>query len=299
MSDDEVKVEIGVGNTSLSDWGKNRKAPTVVEEVDIYPSIEEDDIVDIRKFRYFRDTDDGKLTASFVPKNCAGIPFVVYRKMYIPKESQDEITELYRKADYEGKSYDMKLYKSILFPYLNQLKNRAKTEIVKRMNDPLCEKVRLIKEKFVIPDGYVKYRYTKPEHRFILDFGIRLMKTPSDAADNNKNMSNKRTSNNNHKTVDNVTNTTLSSHLSDTNDSLYFDEDEILIPVDENKLPIYTYFYCLCSDVCRKKNVVIKTKRFIPQFKGQINHSPECMNIIDHLKEKHWNILLQAGYDNV
>lgn len=429
-------MDVEADRLDTTQWGKGR-VPKVVQEEDTYPSIEEDEFVDIREFHYFRDT--GKLTASFFPKKHTGCFFVVFRRNRVSDVVREAIEDMYSKADYEGIAYDMKFYKEQLFPFLNALKDKAKPEILRRMNDPVCLRVTKVLKNFKVPEGYELYRHTKKEHRHILDFGVRVQKigdvppatsratsraqtgkstislsarspmsarstasmrgpqslsaredssrseqhsarggppsareysaatmnaepgtcptVPEGHSANSSYVSSSCSSSSSSHTAralspsrsvgsptsgnrcdsgsgisrrgftpppistaqaepvsarsDRCSSPTSSRALSsrppdsvysqDNHEYMSFgdyynsDEEE----VDESRLPVVTYFHCLANDDCRNKKTVIPVRRFVPKFRGQHDLEPECSNVTAHLKEKHWNMLLQAGYKSL
>jgi hypothetical protein len=294
------------------------------EPDDGFPSIEFDEEVEIVKFKYF--TQVGKLVSCFSPKLYSGRHFIVFRKMFVSNDFKAEMNAFIRASEYLGVPYDRKIYKEMLMPWNNILKNRAKQEILKRKDEPINHRVSQMIAKFNVPEGYKVYKKTEYAHRLILDFGIRLKKInttcsttqvirsfPSSlsasaftaavvgAATSHtvaatvqrqdrlmQGVLDRWTFTPNSSAWRSPTGTISSAGL---NDSLDNSDDE-----DDDEVPLTTYFYCCANDACRKKPTVIPIKKFVPRFAGQIDRTPECANVFEHLQDKHWNMLLQCGY---
>lgn len=297
------------------------------EPDDGFPSIEFDEDVEIIKFKYFPQV--GKLVSCFAPKRYSGRYFVVFRKMFTSADFKNEMKVFIRAAEYSGIPYDRRIYKEMLMPWNNILKNRAKQEIMKRRDEPLNHRVSQMIARFKVPEGYKVYRKTEYSHRLILDFGVRLKKLNTAAsaqviksqpvsipgigtsasaftATAIATASAKATATTvqhqdkvAQRVLDRWTFTPNSTSWRSPSgmmspgcdDSLDNSDDE-----DDDEVPLTTYFYCLANDSCRKKQTVLQIKKFVPRFHGQIDRNPECANVMAHLQEKHWNMLLQCGY---
>ena len=397
--------------------------------------------------------------------------------MYIDPEVKFRLTQFINAAEYSGEPYDPNRYKLYLKPFLNALKDRAKPEILTRMEEPVNNRVANMIRQFKVPEGYKLYKHSEYRHRRILDFGVRLRKTgdsnvyvhklsragnravlsilghqnsivmrntssvsgmrykspgssgvstPTGKEDrdhlhllandiiakrnlavvarsdslgasgvtdgdvlstpsaNKSVMYSETTPMSSPGGLKRTNSSKVNSRQSSVNLTPHIDVSSILPPIvvdtsrdiessegssrtrsytpsksttgkpvfsgssplnvsrprserkstllpnlaqeddiarsvlsmwqtrqdnvasindhssdeeDEPGVPITTYFFCCANAICRRKPTIIPIKKFVPDFDDHSDLAPECTDVLEHLKEKHWNILLQAGYN--